>query len=81
MNSQEYLELTEGFKESFNRMEKENKEHREKYNELYKNICVIYGLVRVYQENDDGYEYGICIDEIRSICSSTLFSHLIQDDE
>tara|TARA_R110001592_G_scaffold142914_1_gene365315 strand:- start:175 stop:417 length:243 start_codon:yes stop_codon:yes gene_type:complete len=76
MNSQEYIELTEGLKESFDRMDKENQEHIENYNELYKNMCVIYGLIRVYQQNDDAYEYGFIIDEIRSICSTSLFNHL-----
>ena len=35
-------------------------------NKLYKNVCVIYGLIRTFQENDDDLTFQHLIDEIYS---------------
>lgn len=80
MNSQEYLELTESLKESFDKNEKIKNKHINDYNKLYKNMSVIYGLIRTFQDNDDDLTYHHLIDEIRGIASSSLFSHLVEID-
>ena len=80
MNSQEYLELTESLKESFERNDKIKNKHIKDFNKLYKNVCVIYGLIRTFQENDDDLSFQHLIDEIRGICSESLFSHLAEID-
>jgi len=81
MNSGEYIELAEGLKEIFEKNDREKKIHISKFNNLYKNVCVIYGLIRTFQENDDNLEYQHLIQEIRHICSLSLFSHLIDIDD
>ena len=80
MNSQEYLELTESLKESFDKNEKIKNKHINDYNKLYKNMSVIYGLIRTFQDNDDDLTYHHLIDEIRGIASPSLFSHLVEID-
>jgi hypothetical protein len=84
MNSGEYLELTESFKEIFDRNEKIKNKHINDYNQLYKNVCVIYGLLRTFQANDDDFTYQHLIEDIRAICSESLFNHLteyVSDDD
>lgn len=80
MNSGEYLELADGLKEIFDTKDQELKKHIIKYNELYKKMVMIYGLIRIFQENDDDLHYHHYIQEIREIASSSLFEHL-QDVE
>ena len=81
MNEGEYLELCNNLKNLFNEKEKERTEYIKKYNNLYKVVCVIYGLIRVYQQNDDDLSFQHLIDEIRGICSQELFNHLQNIDE
>ena len=81
MNSGEYLELTEGLSEIFKRNDEVKNKHVNDYNELYKNVCVIYGLVRTFQNNDDDLSFQHLIQEIRLICSQALFKHLIEIDD
>ena len=76
MNSGEYLELADGLKEIFEKKDQDTKKHIIKYNELYKNMVMIYGLIRIFQENDDDLHYAHYIQEIREIASSCLFEHL-----
>ena len=80
MNEGQYLELCNNLKELFNKKDEQNKVHIIKYNELYKTLCIVYGLIRVYQNNDDDLSFQHLIDEIRAICSQSLFTHLQQVD-
>tara|TARA_R110001592_G_scaffold1469_3_gene8797 strand:+ start:1499 stop:1744 length:246 start_codon:yes stop_codon:yes gene_type:complete len=81
MNSGEYLELTEGLKEIFERNDEIKNKHVNDYNQLYKNVCVVYGLIRTFQENDDDLSYHHLIEEIRTICSQALFKHLVDIED
>lgn len=81
MNEGQYLELCNNLKELFNKKDEENKKFIRKYNELYKTLCVVYGLIRVFQNNDDDLCFHHLIDEIRGICSEILFNHLLEADE
>ena len=81
MNEADILEMGNRLKEMFIEKEKENLEYIKKYNKLYKNLCVIYGLIRAYQENDNDIFFYHLIDEIRGICSENLFNHLKEEDD
>tara|TARA_R110001592_G_scaffold120194_2_gene324104 strand:+ start:720 stop:977 length:258 start_codon:yes stop_codon:yes gene_type:complete len=81
MNEGQYLDLCNGLKKIFDLKDKESKIHIKKFNELYKTICVIYGLIRTYQQNDDNQCFFHIIDEIRSLCSNKLFGHLVEEEE
>lgn len=81
MNEGEYLDLCNNLKDIFDQKEKQRIEYIKKYNNLYKVVCIIYGLIRTYQEMGDSLEYQHLIDEIRGICSEELFKHLEKIDE
>ena len=64
----------------FDIKEKERIDYVKKYNNLYKIVSVIYGLIRVFQQNDDDLCFHHLIDEIRTLCSDELFKHLENTD-
>ena len=80
MNEGEYLEMCNRLQQIFDIKEKEKIDYVKKYNRLYKILCVIYGLIRVFQQNDDDLCFHHLIDEIRTLCSDELFKHLENTD-
>ena len=60
--------------------EKKIKKYIGKYNELYKTMAICYGLLRSYIDSTDMAEHDFTLSEIRSFLSTSLFSHLEDDD-
>lgn len=80
MNEGEYLEMANQLKQKFEDNEKKIKKYIGKYNELYKTMAICYGLLRSYIDSTDMAEHDFTLSEIRSFLSTSLFSHL-EDDE
>lgn len=80
MNEGEYLEMANQLKEKFEDNEKKIKKYISKYNQLYKTMAICYGLLRSYIESNDMAEHDFTLSEIRSFLSTSLFSHLEDDD-
>lgn len=80
MNEGEYLEMANQLKEKYEDNEKKIKKYIGKYNELYKTMAICYGLLRSYIDSTDMAEHDFTLSEIRSFLSTSLFSHL-EDDE
>ena len=85
MNEQEYLELTNQLKESYELYENKNKILEEENEQLKKDIMCIYGLVRTidsfydnYISNTNGnHELQFLIETTRSFLSGILDSHIL----
>lgn len=77
MNSQEYNEMSLQFKEVYDKKEKEMKELKKKYVEIYKLLTCIYGLSRCFlmYGNDTSY-----IEDVRGMTSNYLFNHMDDED-
>ncbi len=80
MNEGEYLEMANQLKEKYEDNEKKIKKYIGKYNELYKTMAICYGLLRSYIDSTDMAEHDFTLSEIRSFLSTSLFSHLEDDD-
>lgn len=80
MNEGEYLEMANQLKEKFEDNEKKIKKYISKYNQLYKTMAICYGLLRSYIDSTDMAEHDFTLSELRSYLSTSLFSHL-EDDE
>lgn len=84
---QQYLELTNQLKESYDRFESENKELEAKNMDMKKDLMAIYGLSRaldvfysdyIIDDNNKIMEY--LIEAIRSTCSGAIDVHILDDD-
>jgi len=77
LNSNEYLELNNHFKELYEKKEKEIKKIKKKYVEIYKLLTCIYGLSRCFlmYGNDTSY-----IEDVRGMTSSYLFKDMEDTD-
>ena len=80
MNEGEYLEMANQLKQKFEDNEKKNKKYINNYNQLYKTMAICYGLLRSHIDSTDMAEHDFALCEIRSYLSTSLFSHL-EDDE
>ncbi len=80
MNEGEYLEMANQLKQKFEDNEKKIKKYISKYNQLYKTMAICYGLLRSHIDSTDMAEHDFTLQEIRSYLSTSLFSHL-EDDE
>jgi len=80
LNSNDYLILVNQLKEQFDMNEIKTKMHIERYNTLYKALCMVYGLIRTHQNNEleDGFDF--LLEESRSILAYHLFSHLESEE-
>tara|TARA_R110001592_G_scaffold243167_1_gene504069 strand:+ start:2174 stop:2455 length:282 start_codon:yes stop_codon:yes gene_type:complete len=78
MNSQEYNEMSLQFKEIYDKKEKELKQLKKKYLDIYKILTCIYGLSRCYlmYGNDSSY-----IEDVRGMTSSYLFKDMEEDSD
>jgi len=78
LNSNEYLELNNHFKELYEKKEKEIKKIKKKYVEIYKLLTCIYGLSRCFlmYGNDTSY-----IEDVRGMTSSYLFKDMEEDSD
>lgn len=76
----EYLEMANQLKIKFEENDKLVSEYVSKYNELYKTMTVVYGLLRTYIDNTNHSEYDTFLGEMRTYLSETLFKHLKDND-
>jgi len=85
-NEQEYIELTNQLKESYELYENKNKILEEENEQLKKDIMCLYGLVRTIDSFYDNYisttsngnhELQFLIETTRSFLSGILDSHIL----
>lgn len=78
MIENELLEMSNQMKDIVDKHEKDSKLYKQKYMDLKKSICHIYGLVRQTYEmpdpHDDGVLVSYFIHQVRSLCSEILFT-------
>ena len=79
-NSKDYLEMSNHLQEIYNRDKDLSSKYKKKYNRLYKQIVILWGLIETYVINDSDPDFDIFIGEAKTICESIIFRH-IEDDE
>jgi len=73
MNSSEYVEMSNQFKELYNEKDNEVKHIKRKYLKLYKTLVIVYGLVQTYTENYGNESY---VEDIIEIVENILFNDI-----
>jgi len=73
MNSSEYVEMSNQFKELYNEKDKEVNHIKQKYLKLYKTLVIVFGLVQTYTENYGNETY---IEDIIEIIGDILFNDI-----
>lgn len=85
-NEQQYIELTEQLKESYDLYEKQNKELINEMNDLKKDIMCIYGLIRttdnyisnIILDDNSNQILEFLIESIRSLCNGIIDAHILE---
>jgi len=77
LNSNEYLELNNHFKELYDKHQKEIKTLKKKYLEIYKLLTCIYGLSRCFLMYGQDNSY---IEDVRGMTSNYLFNEMEESD-
>ena len=82
INNQAYLEICDNFKEVVEEKDTKIKKYINKYNNLYKDLFMVYGLLRLIDNhlNVEEFELNNLIERLRGILSDILFSDLEEVD-
>jgi len=84
INNQRYLEICEEFKIILEDKNKELKSIKIKYNNLYKNLIICFGIMRLIKEEIDfseNFELDSLIHKLDYLLNNYLFSHLYKIEE
>ena len=84
INNQKYLEICNQFNEIMKDKEKELKEIKIKYNEFYKNLISIFGIIRLIRDEidlSDNFEIEAILYKVDFLMNDLLFKHLYKIDD
>ena len=84
INSQKYLEICNEFNEIMKGKDKELKEVKKKYNEFYKNLISIFGIIRIIRDEidlTDNFEIEAILYKVDFMMNDLLFNHLYKIDD
>ena len=79
-NSRDYLEMSNHLQEIYNRDKDLSNKYKKKYNKIYKQLVIIWGLIQTYTTNDGDYGFDVCLGEANTICEEIIFKDIEDDD-
>ena len=84
INNQKYLEICNQFNEIMKGKDKELIQVKKKYNDFYKNLISIFGIIRLIRDEidlSDNFEIEAILYKVDFMMNDLLFNHLYKIDD